>query len=92
MQHSKVKVVSMFTLVCCLAHSSNLEMEATCSSETSADFQRATRCYFPENRSIVVVCLNVVMLLHNLQLQSARDNKLVRGYSKMEKPRSLKGI
>jgi hypothetical protein len=32
-----------FTLVPCLAYSLNLKMEATCSSETSIDFQRTTR-------------------------------------------------
>jgi hypothetical protein len=40
-----------FMLVSCLVYSSKLKMEATCSSETSVDFQRVTRCYIPEDRS-----------------------------------------
>jgi hypothetical protein len=35
-----------FSPVSCLAYST-LNMEATCSCETSVDFQRATRCYIP---------------------------------------------
>jgi hypothetical protein len=38
-----------FKLVSCLAYFSNLKTEATCSSETSNDFQRTTRCYIPED-------------------------------------------
>jgi hypothetical protein len=34
----------------CLAYSSTLEMKATCSSETSVNFQRTTRRYIPEDR------------------------------------------
>jgi hypothetical protein len=30
-------------------------MEATCSSETSADIQKTTQCYIPENRTIFFV-------------------------------------
>jgi hypothetical protein len=39
------KVISKacFTLVSCLAYSSTLKMEATCSPGTSVDFQRTTR-------------------------------------------------
>jgi hypothetical protein len=36
----------------CLVYSSKLKMEATCSSETSVDFQRTTWSYFPEDRSL----------------------------------------
>jgi hypothetical protein len=43
---------SSFTLVSCLAYSSTLKLEATRSSETSADFQRATRRYIPQHRTI----------------------------------------
>jgi hypothetical protein len=32
--------------------SSTLQMEATCSSETSDDFERTTRCYIPEDRTL----------------------------------------
>jgi hypothetical protein len=41
-----------FTLVSCLAYSSTLKMEVTCSSETSVDFQLTTRRYIPEFRTL----------------------------------------
>jgi PIN domain nuclease of toxin-antitoxin system len=43
-------------VVTCLAYSSNLKLEATCSSETYVDFQQTTRRYIPEdgNRQILV--------------------------------------
>jgi hypothetical protein len=40
-----------FKLVSCLAHSSILKREATCSSETSVAFQRTTRRYIPHDRT-----------------------------------------
>jgi hypothetical protein len=43
---------SASTLVYCLAYSSTLKMEATCSSEKSVDFQRITRRYIPEDRTV----------------------------------------
>jgi hypothetical protein len=36
-------------LVSCLDYCSTLKMEATCSSETSLNFQRATQCYTGED-------------------------------------------
>jgi hypothetical protein len=39
-------------LVFCLAYSSILKMEAVCSSETSVEFQRTTRRYIPEDRTL----------------------------------------
>jgi hypothetical protein len=39
-----------FTMASCLAYSSTLKMDATCSSETSVDFKRTTRRYIPEDR------------------------------------------
>jgi hypothetical protein len=36
----------------CSAYSSTLKMEAMCSSETSADFQRTTRRYIPEDSTL----------------------------------------
>jgi hypothetical protein len=39
-----------FTLVSCLAYSSALKMEATCSSEAPVDFQWTTRRCIPEDR------------------------------------------
>jgi hypothetical protein len=41
-----------FTLVSCFAYYSTLKMDATCSSETSVDFQQTTRCYIPEDRTL----------------------------------------
>jgi hypothetical protein len=38
--------------VSCLTHSSTLKMEATCSSYTEVDFQRTTRRYTPEDRTL----------------------------------------
>jgi hypothetical protein len=38
-----------FMLVSYLPHSSTLKIEATCSSETSVDFQQTTRRYIPED-------------------------------------------
>jgi hypothetical protein len=35
-----------------LAYSSPLEMEATCSSKISVDFQQTTQCYIPEDRTL----------------------------------------
>jgi hypothetical protein len=39
-------------LISCLVYSSILMMEATCSSETSVDFQWTTRRNIPEDRKI----------------------------------------
>jgi hypothetical protein len=39
-----------FMLVSCLAQSSILKIEATCSSENSVNFQRTMLCYIPEDR------------------------------------------
>jgi hypothetical protein len=45
------ELATWFILVTCLAYSSNLQMKATCSSETSVDLQRTTRRYFLEDRT-----------------------------------------
>jgi hypothetical protein len=39
-------------MISCLAYSSTVKMEATCSSQTSADIQRTTPRYIPEDRTI----------------------------------------
>jgi hypothetical protein len=39
-------------LVSCLAYSSTMKTEATCSSETSVDFLRSTRRYIPDDRNL----------------------------------------
>jgi hypothetical protein len=41
-----------FALVSFFAYSCTLKMEATCSSETSVDFQRSTWRYIPEDRTL----------------------------------------
>jgi hypothetical protein len=43
-----------FMLGSCLVYSSTLKMEATCSIETSVDFQRTARRYIPEDRISVL--------------------------------------
>jgi hypothetical protein len=53
-----------FTLVYCLVYSSTLKMEATCSSETSADFQRSTRRYIPEDGTLrLISCIQYISLI-----------------------------
>jgi hypothetical protein len=46
-------VASIFMLVSCLAYSSTLKMEATCSSEMSADIQWTTWRYIPEDTNLL---------------------------------------
>jgi hypothetical protein len=51
--HSRVLSFGLppaFMLVSCVAYSSALKMEATCSSETSVNFHRTARSYIPEDR------------------------------------------
>jgi hypothetical protein len=45
-------LAARFMPVSCLAYSSTLKMEATCSSGTSVDFQRTARRYIPEDRTL----------------------------------------
>jgi hypothetical protein len=45
-------LATLFTLVSCLAYSLTLKMEATFSPETSLDFQRTTRRYIREDRTL----------------------------------------
>jgi hypothetical protein len=61
------------TLVSYSAYSSTLEMEATCFSETSAHFQRATRRYIPEDRT-----------LHNHRCKNLRSYGVRRDYGEYE--------
>jgi hypothetical protein len=44
-----------FTLVSCLAYSSTLKKEVTCSSETSVAFRRTTRLCIPEDGTVELV-------------------------------------
>jgi hypothetical protein len=41
-----------FMLISCLAYSSTLKMEVTCSSEMSVEFQQTTGRYIPEDRNL----------------------------------------
>jgi hypothetical protein len=43
-----------FTLVSCFAYSWTVKMVSTCSSEMSVDFQRTTRHYIPEDRTLQI--------------------------------------
>jgi hypothetical protein len=45
-------LATCFTLVSYLAYYSTLKMEAICSSEASVEFQRITRRYIPEDRTL----------------------------------------
>jgi hypothetical protein len=45
-------LLTSFFLVSCSAYSSNLNMEAPCSSEKSVNFQRTTWSYISEDRSL----------------------------------------
>jgi hypothetical protein len=45
-------LAACFILVSCLAYSSTLKMETTCSSETSVDFHRTTLRYIPKHRTL----------------------------------------
>jgi hypothetical protein len=47
---ARALLVACFMLVSCLAYSSTLKMEVTCSSESSVDFQRITWRYIAEHR------------------------------------------
>lgn len=52
-QHEAL-LATFSTLLFCLAYSSTMMIEATCSSEISADFQQATWHYIPENRTVQI--------------------------------------
>jgi hypothetical protein len=45
--------MDLLSLVSCLAYSSTLKMEATCSFETSLDIQQSTLHYILENRTLL---------------------------------------
>jgi hypothetical protein len=51
-------------LVSCLAYSSTLKTEASCSSETLVDFYRTTQHYIPEYRTP-----QMFMLLHKNEME-----------------------
>jgi hypothetical protein len=45
-------LATCFSLVSCFTYFSTLKTKAICSSETFVDFQRITRCYIPEDRTL----------------------------------------
>jgi hypothetical protein len=49
-------------------------MEAICSSETSVEFQRTTRCYIPEDRALKIsvpsVITKVIRILNTIAVNS----------------------
>jgi hypothetical protein len=49
-------LATCFLLVSCLAYSSTLKMEVTCSFEILVDFERTARCSIPEVRSLHNFC------------------------------------
>jgi hypothetical protein len=51
-QDIRICLPPAFMLVSCSAYSLTLKMEATHSSETSVEFQRTTRHYVPEDRTL----------------------------------------
>jgi hypothetical protein len=48
----KPRLPRAFRLHSCLVYSSTIKMEASCSSETSVDFQQTTRRYISEDRTL----------------------------------------
>jgi hypothetical protein len=50
-RNQRALFAACFTLVSCLAYTSTLKMEETCSSETSVDFQQTTLSNIPEDRT-----------------------------------------
>jgi hypothetical protein len=67
-----------FVLLSCLADSSTLEIEVTCSYEMSVDFQRTKWRYIPKTESFVItavrssvpicICLSVFSVISLLEL------------------------
>jgi hypothetical protein len=56
-------------MISCLAYSSTLKIQATCYSETSVDFQRTTRRYIPNDRTLLNhFCENLKSYIFSNQL------------------------
>jgi hypothetical protein len=69
------QVVIYFLVVACLAYSSNLKM-AVHSSETSVKFQRTTRRYIPEYKTLHKLLLFRVILKKHNYLRNSCANRL----------------
>jgi hypothetical protein len=54
-------------LISCMVYFQTLKMQATCSSETSADIQRTKRCYIAKERA-----------LHNHRCENLKANKYLK--------------
>jgi hypothetical protein len=52
LNQTRALFATCFTLVLCLAYSSTMKMAITCTSETSADFQRTARRYIPQDTTL----------------------------------------
>jgi hypothetical protein len=62
LQVKQVVLATFVMLVSCLAYSSALKIEATCSSEMSVEFQRTKQRYIPENKTSGIVTLSCLVL------------------------------
>jgi hypothetical protein len=69
-----------FRLVSGLAYSSTLKMEPSCSSKTPADFQRTTRRYIQEDRTLLNIYLWVESNYRGITLTAMRNSWLLRNY------------
>jgi hypothetical protein len=69
-----IMLANCFVLVSCLPYSLTLKMEATCSSETSVDFQRTTRRHIQEARTLLYMLFgrlvpSLILVMQNSSLQ-----------------------
>jgi hypothetical protein len=64
-----------FMLISLVACSSILKMEATCSSETSIDFQQTTRRYIPGGRTLHLPTVNRLKLEERERERERRDRE-----------------
>jgi hypothetical protein len=61
---SEALLATCLTLLYRLTYSSTVKMEAICSSETSVDFQRTTRRYIPEDRTLHVTYSQITVTVN----------------------------
>jgi hypothetical protein len=52
---NELPLATCFTLVSCMSYSSTVKVEATCSFETSVDFQWTARYYILENITYISI-------------------------------------
>jgi hypothetical protein len=58
-------------LVSCLASSSTLKVEVTCSTKTSVDFQQTAWCHIPEDITFHIIFLG--WLFNDVEMYSSVD-------------------